>query len=63
MDIHSLNNGDFVKTIWNWWGEIKQISEINHGQGLTVRRLNDNTIFSISNDDVIEFNHKNEIWN
>jgi hypothetical protein len=52
-----LSAGDFIKTKWDWWAEIKEINEIKHGQGLSVRRLNDNKVLSISTDDVIEFNH------
>jgi hypothetical protein len=51
-----LSVGDYIKTKWEWWGEIKEIAEIKHGQGLKVRRLNDNEILSVSDDDVIDFN-------
>lgn len=52
-----LSDGDFIKTKWDWWAEIKEINEIKHGQGLLVRRLDNNKVYSISTDDVIDFNH------
>ena len=52
-----LAAGDLVLTKWYWWGKIKEVKEIKHGQGVTVERINDKEVFSISTDDIINISH------
>ena len=55
MNDHTmLSAGQTINTCFGWSGKIESIQEWNfrHGQGVTVRRLSDNKIFSIHPNDV-----------